>query len=262
MEKEILLSLIKKEFSIGKIAKELNKTSSQVRYLLKKYKLKTNGVNAKYKWDKESILSSIKKSECKSDVLRGMNIPIKSGNFQTLDRYCKEYSIDISHLRYKNNRGNKSFNIKKIKDEDVFIENSKFTSSYHLKKRVVSSGYLEDKCYKCGNEGVWCGEPLSLQIDHINGIRYDHRLVNLRIACPNCHSQTITYRGKKNKINRVKEKKVRVGKLKFNITKEELEKLIWQIPTTKIAKMYNVSGNAIAKRCKKFGIKKPSRGYF
>jgi len=52
------------------------------------------------------------------------------------------------------------------------------------------------------------------------------------------------------------------GKKKFEITKEELEKLVWEIPTSKIAKQFGVSDTAIAKRCKKLGIKKPSRGYW
>jgi 5-methylcytosine-specific restriction endonuclease McrA len=39
---------------------------------------------------------------------------------------------------------------------------------------------------------------LTVQIDHINGVRDDHRLENLRMLCPNCHSQTATY-GQRNR---------------------------------------------------------------
>ena len=46
----------------------------------------------------------------------------------------------------------------------------------------------------------WLGKPLSIQIDHRNGIRSDHRLENLRMLCPNCHSQTETYGAKNRKI--------------------------------------------------------------
>jgi hypothetical protein len=49
---------------------------------------------------------------------------------------------------------------------------------------------------------------------------------------------------------------------KFNVSKEDLEKLVWEIPTSKIAKQFGVSDNAISKRCKKFGISKPPRGYW
>jgi 5-methylcytosine-specific restriction endonuclease McrA len=199
MEKEKLKELIDKGLSIRQITKELKTTNAKLRYALKKFNLKTKGRNGIYNWDKDIILNSIKKSECKSDILRNMNITTRSGNFQTLDRYCKLYSIDISHLRYKNNRGNK---FKKIEDKDIFIKNSSYTSSYKLKKRAIASGLLKNKCFKCGNEGQWCGEELFLQMDHINGIKTDNRIKNLRIACPNCHSQTITYRGRKNRIKK------------------------------------------------------------
>lgn len=49
---------------------------------------------------------------------------------------------------------------------------------------------------------------------------------------------------------------------KFEISKEELEKLVWEMPTTKIALMFGVSDNAVSKRCEMFGISKPPRGYW
>jgi hypothetical protein len=45
---------------------------------------------------------------------------------------------------------------------------------------------------------IWNEKKLTLQLDHINGIRNDHRLENLRWLCPNCHSQTETFCGKQN----------------------------------------------------------------
>ena len=51
----------------------------------------------------------------------------------------------------------------------------------------------EHKCEICNQEPIWQNITLRLQIDHINGDRYDNRLENLRILCPNCHTQTPTY---------------------------------------------------------------------
>ena len=42
----------------------------------------------------------------------------------------------------------------------------------------------------------WCGEPLSLALHHVNGDNRDNRLENLRLLCPNCHSQTDNFAGR------------------------------------------------------------------
>lgn len=39
-------------------------------------------------------------------------------------------------------------------------------------------------------------------------------------------------------------------------------KLLWEIPTTQIAKKYGVSDKAIGKWAKSYGIDKPPRGYW
>lgn len=45
-------------------------------------------------------------------------------------------------------------------------------------------------------------------------------------------------------------------------SKEQLKKMVWEMPVTTLAKMYNVSDNAVGKWCKKYGVTKPSRGYW
>lgn len=68
-----------------------------------------------------------------------------------------------------------------------------------LKKKILDAGLLEEKCQVCGLGPTWQNQRLSLHMDHVNGDREDNRLSNLRMLCPNCHSQTSTYCGKKNK---------------------------------------------------------------
>lgn len=49
---------------------------------------------------------------------------------------------------------------------------------------------------------------------------------------------------------------------RFNISKEDLKRLIWSKPTTAVAKELGVSDSAISKRCKALGISKPPRGHW
>ena len=78
------------------------------------------------------------------------------------------------------------------------LANSK--SRRTIKNHLLRAGIIINRCDWCGLS-EWRGRPLSIQIDHVNGIRDDHRLENLRMLCPNCHSQTDTFAGKNIKSN-------------------------------------------------------------
>ena len=41
------------------------------------------------------------------------------------------------------------------------------------------------------------GKKIVLELDHINGNHFDESEDNLRYLCPNCHSQTPTFRNRK-----------------------------------------------------------------
>lgn len=78
----------------------------------------------------------------------------------------------------------------------VLVEKSTYTNISKLKQRIVREGLMQYKCVECGLGDQWNGKPITLQLDHINGISDDHRLTNLRFLCPNCHSQTTSFAGR------------------------------------------------------------------
>ena len=86
----------------------------------------------------------------------------------------------------------------------VFIENSPYWQN-SIKKKILDNSLIEYCCAICKTPPVWNGAPMTLVLDHINGVHSDNRLDNLRFVCNNCDSQLDTYKARnirkqKNKI--------------------------------------------------------------
>jgi hypothetical protein len=92
--------------------------------------------------------------------------------------------------------------IKKTKPDSSKIDLSEILKGHHpqyqsnkLRQRLLKEGYKKYMC-ECCELTTWNNQPISLELDHIDGNRTNHFLSNLRLLCPNCHAQTDTYRGK------------------------------------------------------------------
>ncbi len=70
-----------------------------------------------------------------------------------------------------------------------------YTQTGSVKGYLLKEGIKTNECELCG-VSEWMGEALMCHLDHINGVNNDHRLENLRMVCPNCHSQTHSYCGR------------------------------------------------------------------
>jgi len=66
---------------------------------------------------------------------------------------------------------------------------------HHVKQRLFAAGLKDERCESCGIT-EWRGAPISLELHHLNGKGLDNRIENLRVLCPNCHSQTDTWGGR------------------------------------------------------------------
>ena len=111
-----------------------------------------------------------------------------SGNaYKLLKEQLTEFGIEVTFDTSKTESKGKKRPIEYYLRENVDCD------SKNLKRRLIKEGLKEDKCEMCGIGNEWNGKPLTLQLDHINGDHSDNRLENLRILCPNCHSQTSTW---------------------------------------------------------------------
>lgn len=117
-------------------------------------------------------------------------------HYATFVRNAKKFGL------FKPNQGGKGAtktwvaNERKIPLLEILEGKHPSYQTFKLKLRLISEGILNNTCMICGIS-EWNGYKLNCELDHINGIRHDHRLSNLRILCPNCHSQTDTFRSKK-----------------------------------------------------------------
>lgn len=78
------------------------------------------------------------------------------------------------------------------------LEEMKSNSFIPLKNFLINKKIKENKCEICGIID-WLEKPITLQLHHVDGNRKNNHIENLKILCPNCHTQTDNW-GYKNRM--------------------------------------------------------------
>jgi hypothetical protein len=149
----------------------------------------------------ETLEPIVAKSRSVAAVCIAVGLPPDGRPHRELARRLRELELDMTHFRGPGwSRGftavthpsvGKVVRANRIPDDKVFISNGAAISGPSIVRRLLELG-VEYRCATCAI-AEWCGRPLVLHLDHINGIHNDHRRTNIRLLCPNCHSQTDTY---------------------------------------------------------------------
>lgn len=136
---------------------------------------------------KEELQTIINESTTFAEVMKKLGYTANRGNsYMALRKYLSALDIDITKFKKPCN-SHPSYTI-----EEILVKDTPYTNMSSLKKRLLENKLLEYKCSCCGIK-EWQNSPLVLQLDHINGDNRDNRIENLRLLCPNCHSQTKTF---------------------------------------------------------------------
>jgi len=153
-------------------------------------------------WPPDSFAQAVAENTSVAGVLRFLSVTFSGWNYRRVYRQIARDRLDTSHWLGQAHRRGASSPVKEGAPlAFILVEHSTYSNTSHLKRRLISSGLLSAACYERGITD-WRGRKLALQLDHANGIGDDHRLENLRLLCPNCHSQTVTYCGRNRGVGR------------------------------------------------------------
>jgi len=133
----------------------------------------------------QDIINNSKNVKSIAGLLKSLNLAAVGGNYKNIKRLIQKLNIDTSH--WTGQGWNKD---QRTKDW------SKYTKAFRFKKHLIS-----EKGHKCESCDLthWKKELISLEIHHIDGDASNNEKNNLQLLCPNCHSLTDNYRGRKNK---------------------------------------------------------------
>lgn len=85
---------------------------------------------------------------------------------------------------------------KRLADPEEILNRVRLVRTPHIMRYVRKNNLLPYFCVECKCDGTWQGRDIVLELDHVDGDCLNNRLENLRWLCPNCHSQTPTYKNR------------------------------------------------------------------
>lgn len=119
-------------------------------------------------------------------LLRSLGLKVAGGNYIHMKKQLQRLNVNTDHWTGQ------------AWSKDQQLKNyTTYKRASSIKRWLIAE--RGHQCENCFNT-KWLGQVISLEIDHIDGDRTNNEIANLKLLCPNCHSQTTTWRGRKNKI--------------------------------------------------------------
>jgi ribosomal protein S27AE len=179
------------------LSKELNRTPRAIGRKAKDLGLK---FNQSLFYQSDEFDKVVSRSKNIVDICRNLELKLTGGNRNTVKKWIILKNLDTSHFYIER----KVPSVKKYSLDEICVEKSTYIHTTNLKDRLYKEGIKNRECELCGQGEFWKGKKMSLILDHINGDKFDNRVENLRIVCPNCNA-TLETNGGKNIKNKLKQ---------------------------------------------------------
>ena len=131
-------------------------------------------------------------------VLTEIGLTPSGGNYESIKKRIAGMGLETSHFLGQAILRGSSHNYGTRPLADILVHR-KLENTWRLKNRLLQEGIKAEQCEKCGKKS-WMGQPIPLELHHIDGDRTNNTLHNIELMCPNCHAQTDNYRGSKKKV--------------------------------------------------------------
>ena len=153
---------------------------------------------SRLKWrtvDRATLETAVEQSESIAAAIARIDWPANTTTRRRFRALIDLYGLDTGHfLGQASQRGKQC--PERVRPASYYLKlNGPQISSHKLKRKLLAEGIFDPVCATCGND-TWRGCPVPLELEHKNGNRYDNRIENLELLCPNCHALTPTYRGR------------------------------------------------------------------
>lgn len=140
------------------------------------------------------VVEAVRHSSTRDEALERLEITPTPRRRKQLARTIHRFGIPIAHLRPRPSTRSQPPGRPRAGLSELLVPDS-YQNTSRLRQRLIEECVLPRRCSSC-DLTRWQGEPIPLELDHVDGDRTNNSLENLRLLCPNCHALTPTYRGR------------------------------------------------------------------